>query len=180
MTEATLLERQPSGPAPLAERLIVRALNPADLDDVYALVNLPGYRRNTLRVPFQTIEETRKFLESRPPGHVGIAAVLDGRVVGTAGFERLPGRRGHTAYLGMGVRDDCVGQGVGTALLRALIDTADNWLNLRRLELTVFVDNAPAIALYERHGFVIEGTLRDYAFRDGAFVDAYTMARIRG
>jgi putative acetyltransferase len=91
----------------------------------------------------------------------------------------LDGRRNHAAHLGMGVHDDYAGRGIGTALLRALLDTADNWINLKRLELTVFVDNAPAVALYERHGFENEGTLRAYAFRNGAFVDAYAMARIR-
>jgi putative acetyltransferase len=41
------------------------------------------------------------------------------------------------------------------------------------------VDNAPAIALYKRNGFEIEGTHRDFAFRGGSFVDAYAMARIK-
>jgi putative acetyltransferase len=79
----------------------------------------------------------------------------------------------------MGVHDAHVGRGIGTRLLRAILDTADNWLDLRRNELTVFVDNAPAIALYERHGFAVEGTLRSYAFRDGAYEDVYAMARLR-
>ena len=38
---------------------------------------------------------------------------------------------------------------------------------------------APAIALYKRHGFETEGTHREFAFRGGAFVDAYAMARIK-
>lgn len=36
-----------------------------------------------------------------------------------------------------------------------------------------------AIALFERHGFVIEGTGRGYAFRQGALSDVYLMARYR-
>ena len=48
-----------------------------------------------------------------------------------------------------------------------------------RLELEVYVDNEPAIRLYERFGFVREGTMRQYAFRDGVYVDAYLMARLR-
>jgi len=36
-----------------------------------------------------------------------------------------------------------------------------------------------AVALYRRFGFEIEGTLRDYALRDGRYVDAYMMARLR-
>ena len=80
----------------------------------------------------------------------------------------------------MSVHDDFQGRGIGSALLGSLIDTADKWLNLRRLELAVYVDNEPAIRLYKRFGFVIEGTRRAVAFRDGAFVDDYAMARVRG
>lgn len=79
----------------------------------------------------------------------------------------------------MAVRDDWHGRGIGTALMEAAIDMADNWLNLARLELTVFLDNAPAIGLYEKLGFTTEGTLANYAFRDGEYVDCLTMARLR-
>jgi putative acetyltransferase len=63
--------------------------------------------------------------------------------------------------------------------MQAGIDLADNWLNLRRLELEVFVDNEPAIQLYKKFGFTIEGTLVEFAFRDGRYVDTFTMARLR-
>ncbi|MCI0662689.1 MAG: GNAT family N-acetyltransferase, partial [Acidobacteria bacterium] len=81
--------------------------------------------------------------------------------------------------IGMMVRDDWQGKGIGAAMMRAVIDLADKWLNLARIELTVFTDNEPAIALYRKFGFETEGTLRKYAFRDGEFVDAYAMARIK-
>jgi putative acetyltransferase len=58
-------------------------------------------------------------------------------------------------------------------------DLADRWLPVRRIELTVYVDNAPAIALYTRFGFEREGLLRQYALRDGGYIDAYAMARLR-
>jgi putative acetyltransferase len=67
---------------------------------------------------------------------------------------------------------------VGTALLEAALDLADNWLNFTRLELTVYTDNAVALALYRKVGFEIEGTLKSYAFRNGRFIDAFTMARL--
>jgi putative acetyltransferase len=88
-------------------------------------------------------------------------------------------RRRHVGDLGMGVRDDWCGRGVGTALLEAALALADGWLQLRRIELQVYAGNATAISLYTRHGFVQEGLLRDYAYRDGAYVDAVAMARIR-
>lgn len=47
------------------------------------------------------------------------------------------------------------------------------------LELTVFTDNEAAIALYQKFGFVTEGTLASYAFQHGKYRDVHSMARIR-
>lgn len=63
--------------------------------------------------------------------------------------------------------------------MQAAIELADNWLNLTRLELEVYTDNEPAIRLYKHLGFVIEGTLRCFAFRGRHYVDSYLMARLR-
>ena len=63
--------------------------------------------------------------------------------------------------------------------MQAAVDLADRWLNLTRLELEVQVDNEGGIRLYKKFGFEIEGTLREYTFRDGAFVDVYIMARLK-
>lgn len=162
-----------------SDDIVIRAARPTDYEGVAALGNMPGYRWGTLRLPHQTPEATRKWLENMPPGNVSLVVEKDGRIIGNGGFERLQGRRSHVAYLGMGLHDDFHAQGIGSRLLRELIMIADDWLNLKRIELTVYVDNAPAIALYKRNGFEIEGTHRDFAFRNGAFVDAYAMARIK-
>jgi putative acetyltransferase len=82
-------------------------------------------------------------------------------------------------YVGMAVREEFQGKGVGDALMKALIEIADGWLNVFRLELTVFTDNERAIRLYRKHGFEVEGTHKAYALRDGRYVDTYSMARIR-
>ena len=51
--------------------------------------------------------------------------------------------------------------------MKAALDLADNWLNPTRIELEVYTDNQTGIALYEKWGFEIEGTLRHFAFRGG-------------
>jgi putative acetyltransferase len=48
-----------------------------------------------------------------------------------------------------------------------------------RLELEVYSDHEPAVRLYKRFGFAIEGTLVRYAYRAGQYVDVYTMARFK-
>jgi len=45
--------------------------------------------------------------------------------------------------------------------------------------MTVYVDNESAIALYKKHGFGIEGESAAYAFRNGRYVNAYHMAKMR-
>ena len=70
-------------------------------------------------------------------------------------------------------------EGIGTALLEAVLDLADNWLMLRRVELEVYADNGGAIRLYERLGFETEGCKREAAVKAGAYVDTLVMARLR-
>lgn len=155
-------------------------MRPHDAEAVAVLQDLPGFRRGTLRLPYPSPEEVRNWIERKPSGNPSLVAVIDGRVVGAAGLKRLEGRRAHVGAIGMGVHDAWVGQGIGTALLVALVDLAERWLGLRRLELTVFADNAPALALYRSFGFAEEGRHRAYALRDGAYVDALAMARLGG
>jgi putative acetyltransferase len=125
----------------------------------------------------------RKRIEEMPVGpttaELFVVAERAGRVVGNAGVHPLPHvRRRHAAGIGMAVAREAQRQGVGSALLAALIDWADNWAQLLRLELTVYTDNPGAIALYRKFGFVDEGVHRAYALRDGVYVDALAMARL--
>lgn len=160
--------------------LLIRAARPHDAEAIAELVNLPGFRWDTMRLPHHSPEEVRGWMDKAAPGDVALVAALDGRVVGQAGLHRFPGRRAHAAGIGMGVHDAWTGRGIGAALLAALVDMADRWLGLRRLELTVYTDNAPAIVLYRRFGFEVEGTHSAFALRDGRYADAHAMARLGG
>jgi len=171
--------RPGSGAPPHPAGLTIRAREPGDWQEVAALMDLPKVRFGTLRLPFTSKEQWRKMMETPPDGMTGIVAVLHGRIVGNAGVVQHKGRRSHAGDIGMSVHDDFCGRGIGSALMAALVDASDNWLNLRRLELTVYVDNEPAIRLYRKFGFEIEGTRRADAFRDGRFVDSFAMARLR-
>lgn len=162
-----------------AEGLLIRAARIDDSEQLAQLTNLPGFRAGTLRLPYQWPEHTRKWLENQSSDRLNIVAVLDGVIVGQAGLERHSGRRLHAASLGIGVHDDHQNKGIGTALMREVIDAADNWLALKRLELTVYTDNTHAIRLYEKFGFEQEGIRRSFAFKEGRYVDALAMARLK-
>lgn len=160
------------------EGLVIRARTSADAEEIAAMQQQPGFRAGTLRLPYPKLEDVRKFIESETPGSVSLVAVMDGMIVGDIGLYRFIGRRSHAAGIGMGVHDTYQRRGIGRALLGEIVAIADDWLNLTRLELTVFIDNTGAIGLYESFGFVREGRLQDFAFRAGSFIDAYSMARI--
>ncbi|WP_064705580.1 GNAT family N-acetyltransferase [Rhizobium bangladeshense] len=165
--------------ARLPHGVVVRAVRISDAEEITDLINLPGYRVGTLRPPYQRIEDVRKNMENPSPGALNLVVTLNGRIVGNGGLNRLSGRRQHAASLGMGVHDDFTGRGFGRILLGAMVDAADDWLDIKRLELTVYADNEAATALYEKFGFEKEGLLRSFAYRAGRYVDAYTMARLR-
>jgi putative acetyltransferase len=161
--------------------IVIRHAEPDDYEALHRIFSAPEAVRGTLQFPFPSAERWRKRLAEPVEGLYSLVASVDDEVVGSLGLRTFPNRprRRHVGQIGMAVRDDWHGRGIGTALMEAAIELADNWLNLVRLELTVFTDNAPAIGLYEKLGFATEGRLADYAFRDGKYVDCFTMARLR-
>ncbi|HYO63702.1 MAG TPA: GNAT family N-acetyltransferase [Pyrinomonadaceae bacterium] len=163
------------------EGLHIRGAEPDDCSAVHEIYSCPKAFGGTLQLPYPSLELWRQRLASPPAGTYNLVAVVGGRAVGMLGLHTFPDkpRRRHAGTLGMGVHDDWQGKGVGSALMRAGLEMADKWLNLTRLELEVYTDNEPAIRLYERFGFEREGTLRRHAFRDGRYVDAYMMGRLR-
>jgi len=172
-------EPSPGGTPPRLTGLAIRADEPSDWEEIAALTELPKVRWGTLRLPYTRKDQWRKWMENPSEDRTGIVAVLEGRIVGSAGIHRYKGRRRHVGEVGMSVHDDFQRRGIGSALTAALVDVADNWLDLKRLELTVYLDNEPAIRLYQKFGFEVEGTCRGYAFRDGQYVDSFFMARLR-
>jgi len=160
----------------------IRRTEPGDYEAMCRLYAWPKVIWGTLQLPFPSSESWRKRLAEPPDGFYNLVACVEGELVGQLGLQAFLNRvrRRHAGEMGMAVRDDWQGRGVGTALMQAATDLADNWLNLTRLELEVYVDNEPAIRLYKKFGFTVEGTLARFAYRGGQYVDIYEMARLRG
>jgi putative acetyltransferase len=158
----------------------IRHIEPDDYRAMRRILAGPKAIWGTSQLPFPSAEQWRKRLAEPPEGLFSLVACVDDEVVGQLSLRTFPDRprRRHAGKIGMAVRDDWQGKGIGTALMKAAIELADNWLNLTRLELTVWTDNVPAIRLYEKLSFVTEGTLVQYAFRDGRFADCFMMARV--
>ena len=128
----------------------IRPIGPEDAEGAAALRRMPGVFENTLGLPSYRTADSEAFIAGLGPDDHNFVAVLDYQ-----------------------------GRGVGTTLMETLLDLADHWLMLVRVELEVFADNEQAIRLYEKLGFEKEGLLRMTTVRNGRYVDEYKMARIR-
>jgi len=162
------------------EGLRIRRAEPEDAEAFYDIYSGPSAQGNTMQLPHPSLAMWRRKLADPSDTLYVLVAVVGERVVGSISISTYTRpRRRHVGGIGMGVHDEWQSQGVGTALMAAAVDLADNWLNITRLELEVFTDNERAIRLYERFGFEREGTMRQHAFRDGRYVDTHFMARLR-
>jgi GNAT superfamily N-acetyltransferase len=121
--------------------------------------------------------EHLKRIASNPLA-IALVAVHDREIIGFLTCEG--GRRrkiAHVAEIGMSVREDWRRKGVGTALLAY----AENWARttgkIRKLTLNVFERNLPAIILYEKDGFVLEGRLSAQIDVNGDTQDLLLMSK---
>jgi putative acetyltransferase len=159
-----------------------RRASVTDAEGLTRLMSQPEVLRNTLQLPMPSIEVWRKRLEAQiaDPLQIHVLAVHGEELIGSAGLHPVSGslRTRHAAHLGMCVATAWWGRGVGTELMRRLLDWADNWAGLLRVELGVYADNERAMALYRKFGFELEGCQRAMALRDGEYVDSLMMARL--
>ena len=158
-----------------------RPMELGDAPGFNVLRRMPGVFENTLGLPSERVQRNVEgFQRLGPDDHIFVAVLEDGTVIGSAGLNVHPNpRMRHGAELGILVHTDYQNQGVGTALMKTVLDLADNWLMLVRVELEVFADNERAIHLYEKFGFEKEALLRMSVVRDGQYWDNYKMARLR-
>jgi putative acetyltransferase len=126
--------------------VIVRRAEPGDYEALHRVFGGPRAMAGTLQMPLPSAQMWRERLSEPPDGLFSLVACVEEEVVGSLGLETSPTRwrMRHVATIGMAVRDDWQGRGVGTALMEAALDLADNWLGLSRVELTVYTDNAAA------------------------------------
>lgn len=159
----------------------IRRTTSIDAEAYHKIFSCPKVIYGTLQLPYPSLDIWRKRLSEIPDGVYNLSACVDNEVVGQLGLQTFPNvpRRRHVGQIGMAIHDDWQGKGVGSTLMAAAIDLAEKWLNLSRLELEVYTDNEAAIALYKKFGFITEGTLVRFGYRNGQYVDVFAMARLR-
>lgn len=166
--------------------MIIREARPDDAGQLIAyiqrLIGEPGINIPLTPAEFTlSVEEEREFLakSAAAPNSIFLLAEVDGEIVGEIncrGGTRQATR--HAVTLGISVRQEWRGQGVGAALMAEAITWAKQTGIVTRIELQVYARNEPAIILYKKFGFEVEGRRRRVIFQDGEYLDDLIMALI--
>ena len=102
-------------------------------------------------------EQEAQFLNDKTnsPDEIEIVAIIDGKIVGSAGIEAV-GKKfklKHRAELGISILKEYWGLGLGKVLMNACIQCAKE-AGYKQLELNVVAENERAVALYKSFGFI--------------------------
>lgn len=155
----------------------------ADAEEIRDLFNLTHAQTDFLcTYPDENlcdIEQERKILSEKisSENEIEICAVVDGRIVGTAGIEPV-GKKDkvkHRAEFGISIEKRYWGLGIGKDLLASCIECAKK-AGYSQLELKVVAENERAISMYERAGFVECGANpRGFRSRTAGFQEVLSM-----
>ena len=108
-----------------------------------------------------------------------IRTLEEDRTIGLIGLDGIRWTHGD-AWVGIGLGErEYLGKGFGTDAMRILLRYAFEELNLHRLSLSVFEYNPRAIRSYEKVGFIVEGSARQFLNRDGQRYDMIFMGILR-
>lgn len=137
----------------VTERLLLRTAESGDLDAMHAVLSDPRATLWWSTPPHETLDESRTWLDAmiaNGPDHPDFVIELDGRVIGKAGFWRLP----EVGYI---LHPDVWGQGLAAEAVGAAIDHVFETRDLDILTADVDPENAASIRLLQRLGFVRTG-----------------------
>ena len=161
--------------------MTIRDSTVEDAAAVASMIDLVSRERRFLAGTVGFSEEaTRNFIaELRSSDAVQVVADVDGSLVGWCDIARLPfeGMQ-HVGRLGMGVKRDFRGRGIGRQLLEAALLRGFGG-RFERIELEVFSSNEKAVQLYESYGFLFEGKKRAARKLDGMCDDLLIYAKLK-
>lgn len=156
-------------------RLILRSARPDDLEAMHDVLSDPRATVWWSTPPHETLDQTREWLDAmiaNGPDHPDFVIELDGRVIGKAGFWRLP----DVGYI---LHPDCWGQGLASEAVGAAVDHVFRTCDLETLTADVDPENAASIRLLERLGFVRTGFAERTWNVGGEWKDSLYYARSR-
>ena len=151
--------------------LLIRSIQPDDIPDLHAIMSHPKVAETGLHLYTTEYSDTQENFQKSKPGVHRLVGLLGEQVVGYGLLRQYQrARLTHTGEPGIYVHPDFWGQGFGTQMMEKLLDLADNWLPIWRLNLETFSHNKAMRRMAEKFGFELEGVRQKAAFGNGRFL----------
>lgn len=164
------------------EPIIYRRAQIADAKAIVEFYNRVGgetsylsFEKDEYPMTVEAQEEDIKGLEGNKT-NIMLLAMNEDNIVGIATIHssgKIKSR--HEGELGIVVENAHQGQGIGSELIRQLIEWAKSNGVTTRLCLDTRADNVTASALYLKFGFIMEGCRRNSTLLNGEYYDLYVM-----
>jgi RimJ/RimL family protein N-acetyltransferase len=162
-------------------RVVLRTLKWNDLEDCFEFINsLVDEKANILRDQKVTREAEIEWLATALSRMeleevVYLVAEVDGKVVASSELSRrLSGYDKHLGSIGIAIKNGFRDSGIGTEMMKTLVEQGESW-GLKVLMLTVFANNARALHVYRKIGFVETGRIPKKFFKEGQYLDEVIM-----
>ena len=164
-------------------KVILRTPKWEDLDDFLEAINsLVDEGADILRTQKVSREEEIEWL-SHVLSHMErgemlyVVGEVDGKVVGLSEMSRRSGRESHVGVLGIAIRQGFREVGLGTEMMKTLVERAPQ-MGLKVLLLSTFATNERAFHVYKKVGFVETGRIPRRFFKDGGYVDEIILTKV--
>jgi RimJ/RimL family protein N-acetyltransferase len=163
----------------------LRTMEPADAERLRAWINDPDVTEHlAVRYPMSLANEVDWVETNKTLNYANavfaVETIADGKHIGGVDIRTGAGPENRKGELGLMVGDKSVwGQGFGTDIVRTACRFGFEEMNLNRVELWVHGSNERAIGVYERVGFVREGTAREGWYKRGQYHDMILMGLLR-
>ena len=163
--------------------ITIREIKISDSEDFVIFLNIVSDETDFLLLNSKErnldIDKEAKIIRSikREKKSVIFIAEFEGRIIGSSGlhFNGKSNRVSHRATFSISLLKDFWGKGIASRLTEYIINHA-KVINLKKIELTVRVDNEKAIKLYKKFGFETEGEIKHYFYINNKYYNAYIMA----
>ena len=122
-------------------------------------------------------EWIKKFIEGK--NDLLLVAEFDGKIIGNIDL-MINGRQmlNHTGYVGMGIHENWQSRGIGTKMLKILIEWVDQNSDIEIVWLQAFSNNIKGLNLYSNIGFEETGRQKDFIKTlSGDYIDNVIMTR---
>jgi ribosomal-protein-alanine N-acetyltransferase len=174
-------------PFPILEtdRLLLRNLTHADVEDVFAIRSNPATMKYIPRPIARTKEDALAvidmitgFTARNERINWGITEKGKDKLMGIIGYVNIK-PESHRAEVGYVLHHEYLRKGITYEALQAVLDYGFNVLQLHSIEAIICTENTASIQLVEKTGFVREAHFRDYIFHNGRYWDEYVYSLIR-